>query len=73
MRTGEDVVEGKNTHMHKCMQTCRRRNFKNHSVKWAAFKVNRRKCFFTQHVIKLCNSLSQDVVEAKNICAFLKG
>lgn len=55
------------------MQTCRRRNFKNHILKKAAFKVNRRKRFFTQYIIKPCNSLSQDAVEAKTIHALLKG
>lgn len=73
MRTREDMVKDKNTHTHKHAPRCRRRNFKNHSLKWAAFKVNRRKCFLTQQVIKLHKSLPEDVVNARNICPFLKG
>lgn len=61
------------THIHTNTHRYGRRNFKNHSPKWAAFKVNRRKCFLTQHVIKLHKSLPEDVVNAKIICAFLKG
>lgn len=73
VRTSKDVVKDKNTHIYKCTQRCRRRTFKNHSLKWAAFKVSRRKCFLTQQVIKLHKLLPEDVAKAKNICAFLKG
>lgn len=72
MRISEDVVKDKNTCTHKHTQRCRRRNFNNHSLRWAAFKVNRTKFFLTQHVIKLHRSLPEDVVNANNICAFLK-
>ena len=36
-------------------------------------RTDRRKCFFTQHIVKLCNSLPQDVVMATDLDGFKRG
>ena len=37
------------------------------------FRTNKRKYFFTQHTVKLWNSLPQDVVMATNLDGFKRG
>ena len=37
------------------------------------FRTNKRKYFFTQHIVKLRNSLLQDVVMATNLYGFKMG
>ena len=36
-------------------------------------RTNKRKYFFTQHIVKLWNSLPQDVVMATNLDGFKRG
>ena len=37
------------------------------------FRSNKRKCFFTQLIVKLWNSLPQDVMTATNLDGFKRG